>query len=269
MVGNAWQRISAVVMCTALVAVGACGGGNEASTDSAATSTATGDVARDTAAAATAPGAAATTPSAGTSSMSITGGDPEILQVLATVDQGEIADGQMAQRMARSSQVKSYARELVASHTKSLAQDRRLAKTANVTLNTMGGTGTTDSAQKAGATASATTPSTSGSTGNVATQLQTMHQQTSERLKSLKGADFDSAFVNAQVMGHQQVLALLQSAGSQAQNSDISQHLATATKEVQEHLDRAQKLQQSLTSGSTGTADSASKSRSDTARRGS
>jgi putative membrane protein len=281
MVGNRWQTFSAVAMCASLVATGACGrnGGDANNADSATTATASGDVARDTTAGATA-GAAATTPGSagGTSSMSITGGDPEIIQVLATVDQGEIADGQMAQRMAKNAQVKALARTLVTEHTASLQKDRQLAKTANVQLmNATGGmsggsgtskAGTSDSASKTGVNPGSQGTS-GGSMSNVAMQLQTMHQQTSERLSGMQGAAFDSAFVNAQVMGHQQVLTLLQGAASQGQNSAVSQHLADATKHVQDHLERAQKLQQSLTSGSTGTGDSTSKSgtASDTGRK--
>ena len=41
----------------------------------------------------------------------ITGGDPEILQVLAVVDQSEVQDGQLAQQKARNAQVKSFARD--------------------------------------------------------------------------------------------------------------------------------------------------------------
>jgi putative membrane protein len=272
MVGNGWHRLSALMTCASLVAVGACSGRNGDANrgDSANTATASGDVARDTAAAATNPagGAAGTTSpssSAGSSAMTITGGDPEIIQVMATVDQGEIADGQMGQKMAKSSQVKAYARELVAAHTKSLSQDKALAKAENVQLmsstGTTGTTGKADTASKTGA---------SGQMSPVATQLQTMHQQTAERLRGLQGAAFDTAFINAQVMGHQQALQLLQSSGTVTQNTKLSTHIATATKEVQDHLDRAQKIQQSLASGGTGMGDSTSKSKtgSDTGRKG-
>jgi len=49
----------------------------------------------------------------------------------------------------------------------------------------------------------------------------------------------------------------------------VQQHLTTEMKEVQTHLERAQKLQQTLTSGGATGGDSASKSKtgSDTARR--
>ena len=294
MVGNRLQRLSALMTCASLVAVGACSGRNGDANrgDSANTATASGDVARDTAAAATNPaaGAAGTTSpsgSAGSSAMTITGGDPEIIQVMATVDQGEIADGQMAQRMAHNSQVKSFARELVTDHTKSLSQDKALAKAGNVQLmsstgtsgsgasgsasstGTSGTTGKADSANKSGAASSAGTSGTSGQMSNVAMQLQTMHQQTAERLRGMQGAAFDTAFINAQVMGHQQVLQLLQSSGTQTQNTKLSTHIATATKDVQEHLDRAQKIQSSLASGGSGMGDSTSKSKTgaDTGRK--
>jgi len=268
MVGNRWHRLSALMTCASLVAVGACSGrnGDANRADSATTATAGGDVARDTAAAATNPaGTMSPSSSAGSSVMTITGGDPEIIQVMATVDQGEVADGQMGQKMARNSQVKAYARELVAAHTKSLSQDKALAKAANVQL--MSSTGTSGTTGKAD---SAATSGASGQMSPVATQLQTMHQQTAERLRGLQGAAFDTAFINAQVMGHQQALQLFQSSGTTTQNTKLSTHLATATKEVQDHLDRAQKIQQSLASGGTGMGDSTSKSKtgSDTGRKG-
>ena len=248
MAGHEWRRFAAIAATAAFASAAACRGGNGAN-DSA---TSTGDVARaDSAATATTPSVAPTpAPSAsGTaSSMAITGGDSEILNVLAVVDQGEVQAGQLAQRQGRNARVKSFARELVQAHTKALQKDQQLAKAANVELMKM-------SAKDSG-------------TG-VPAQLHQMHMKASEQLQSLKGADFDSAFVNAQVMGHQQVLDLLQRAQTQAQNGNLKNHIADAVKEIQTHLDRARELQQSLTSGGTGAAgDSASKTRSDTARRG-
>ena len=264
MAGHEWRRLAAVAASVAFASAAACRGGNGAN-DSA---TATGDVARpDSAATATPPNAAAT-PATGTATgnaMTITGGDPEILNVLAVVDQSEVRDGQLAQRQARNARVKSYARELVQAHTKSLEKDRQLAKAANVELMKVS---TGDSARRSGDTSASATPTTPAGTG-VAAQIHQMHMQASQQLRSLKGADFDSAFVNAQVMGHQQVLDLLQRSQSQAQNADLQNHLTEAVKEVQTHLDRARELQQSLTSSGTGAAgDSASKAKSDTARRG-
>ena len=269
MLEHGWQRLAAVAMCASLVGAAACGGGNGETTDSAA-----GDVARDSAATApgVAPGTAATAPATSTpggtpgSTLAITGGDPEILQVLAVVNQGEIQDGQLGQRQARNAQVKAFARELVSSHTKALRETRQLAKTNSVQLMSDSATsanraGGTDTSNKA-----ASTPSSAAGTAGmgVAAQLHTMHTQMMDQVRSQQGAAFDSAFVNAQVMGHQQVLDLLQRAQSQAQNSSVQQHLTASMKDVQSHLERAQQLQQRLASGAT--SDTATGARTDTGR---
>lgn len=290
MVGNGWQRFATATMCVSLVGFAACSGrnGNGSPSDSATAATSSGEVARPDSAAGMTPAAAAATPSttpagtaSGTGMMSITGGDAEILQVLAVVDQGEIQDGQLAQRQARNSQVKSFARELVTEHTKSLAKDRQLAKKANVDLSSVIKSG--QAAAKSDTSRAATTAMTGAPTG-VAGQLETMHAQMMDQLRQVNGAAFDSAFVNAQVMGHQQVLELLQRSGTQAQDSGVKQHVEATIKDVQAHLERGQKLQQSLasagTSGAGSRADSASgmrskpdstsktRAKSDTGRRG-
>jgi predicted outer membrane protein len=269
MIGNGWKRLACVAACGSTVALAACGGGSDASDT---TNVAAGDVARtDTAAGAT---AAATTPAAagaGTAgAMSITGGDPEVLQFLATVDVSEIEAGRLGQRQARNAQVKSFARTLVTEHQQSLRHDRDLAKSANITLDSAAMAGVSGTKTGTGATAAATTPSPAPSTtSGVVSQLTSMHQQAMQRLQSLKGADFDTAFMNAQVTAHQQVLDVLQRAQGQPQNANIQQHLQMVTQGVQKHLDRARELQQSLMSGGTGAAgDTGAKAKSDTGRRG-
>jgi putative membrane protein len=280
-----WQEITAATACATLVAFTACGKGDRNNADTTTAATSSGDVARpDSAASATAPGgagatAAATTPGStagSTSSMRITGGDAEILQVLAVVDQSEVQDGQLAQRKARNAQVKSYARDLVTDHSKSLQQDRQIAKSANIDLSGVMMSGSnkagTSGAPKTGsdtsrsAAATAAQPGPTGATGVVA-ELVNMHSQAMDRIRQLQGAAFDSAFVNVQVQGHQQVLSLLQSAQSQAQNASLQQHVAAAIKDVQSHLDKGQQLQQSLTSGASGSpSDTTSKTKSDTGK---
>ena len=287
---NRWREIAAAAACATLVGFTACGGRN-GKNDTAAATASGGEVARsDSAASATAPGGAGATasatptPTAGaTGAKSITGGDPEILQVLAVVDQSEIQDGQLAQRQARNAQVKQFARTLVNEHTKSLQQDRQIAKSANIDLSgvLMSGssrTAGTSAATKSGSDTSRSASKTgvsqpSGPTGatGVTAELINMHSQTMEQIRQLQGAAFDSAFVDAQVKGHQQVLKLLQSA--QAQDSVLQKHVTAAVADVQSHLEKGQQLQQSLSSGASGAgADSTSKSKpktgADTGRRG-
>ena len=290
---NKWQGIAAATASATLVAFTACGKSNRNNVDTTTAATSSGDVARpDSAASATAPGgagatAAATTPgstAASNSSMKITGGDSEILQVLAVVDQSEVQDGQLAQKKARHAQVKSYARELITDHSKSLQQDREIAKSAKIDLSgvMMSGSKST-SATKTGSdtsrSAAATAAQPSGPTGatGVVAEVVNMHNQAMDRVRQLQGAAFDSAFVNAQIQGHQQVLSLLQSAQAEAKNPSLQQHVAAAIKGVQSHLDKGQQLQQAIASGASGSPndttskskkDTTSKSKSDTGRRG-
>jgi putative membrane protein len=286
---NRWQRAAAAAACASLVGFVACSGRNGNNRDTATAATSGGEVARsDSAATATAPGgagatAASTTPTP-TGSMRITGGDPEILQVLAVVDQAEIQDGQLAQRQARNAQVKQFARTLVNEHTKSLQQDRQIAKSANIDLSGVMMSGSGKSAGTSGATKSGSDTSRSaaktavsqpsgptGATG-VTAELINMHTQTMDQVRQLQGAAFDSAFVDAQVKGHQEVLNLLQSAQSQAQDPALQKHVAAAIKDVQSHLEKGQQLQQSLSSGAAGSASDTSKAKTktgaDTGRRG-
>lgn len=280
---NKWQGIAAATASATLVAFTACGKGNRNNVDTTTAATSSGEVARpDSAATATAPGGAgataATTPgstAASNSSMKITGGDSEILQVLAVVDQSEVQDGQLAQRKTRHAQVKSYARELITDHSKSLQQDREIAKSAKIDLSGVMMSGSKTSATKTGSdtsrSAAATAAQPSGPTGatGVVAEVVNMHNQAMDRVRQLQGAAFDSAFVNAQIQGHQQVLSLLQSAQAEAQNPSLQQHVAAAIKGVQSHLDKGQQLQQALASGASGSpSDTTSKSKSDTGRRG-
>lgn len=282
---NKWQGIAAATASATLVAFTACGKGNRNNVDTTTAAASSGEVARsDSAATAAAPGGAAatapaTTPgsTAGTTnSMKIVGGDSEILQVLAVVDQSEVQDGQLAQKKARHAQVKSYARELITDHSKSLQQDREIAKSAKIDLSgvIMSGTkstGATKTGSDTSRSAAATAAQPSGPTGatGVVAELVNMHTQAMEGVRQLQGAAFDSAFVNAQIQGHQQVLSLLQSAQSQAQNPNLQQHVAAAIKGVQSHIDKGQQLQQALASGGSGSPrDTTSKSKSDTGRRG-
>ena len=96
-----------------------------------------------------------------------------------------------------------------------------------------------------------------------------MHRHAMQRLGGLRGAEFDSTFINAQVMGHQQVLDVLQRSQGQAQDSTVQRHLTTATQGVQKHLDRAREIQQAVMQRGPGhRATPGPKARTDTGRRG-
>ena len=141
--------------------------------------------------------------------------DAGIFAMLAAANEGEIAAGKMAETKATNASVKSFARDMVSAHTKLLNDGNALAKRLNITP---------DSA--------------------AADSIMAMNQSTGATLQSTaKGAAFDSAYVNAQVAGHEYVLDMIKRAEGAAQNADLKTMLTKAEPQVQSHLDRIKDIQ--------------------------
>lgn len=144
--------------------------------------------------------------------------DAGIFAMLSAANQGEIAAGKMAETKATNASVKSFARDMVSAHTRLLNDGNALAKRLNIT------------------------PDSAAADSIVAT-----NQSTAATLQSdAKGAAFDSAYVNAQVAGHQYVLDLIKRAEGAAQNADLKTMLTKAEPQVQSHLDRIKDIQGKL-----------------------
>ncbi|MEO6863825.1 MAG: DUF4142 domain-containing protein [Gemmatimonadaceae bacterium] len=141
--------------------------------------------------------------------------DAGIFAMLTAANQGEIAAGKMAESKATNAAVRSFARDMVAAHTAMLNGGNALAKRLNITP---------DSA--------------------AADSIMAMNASTAAALTAdAKGAAFDSAYVNAQVAGHQYVLAMVQKAEGTAQNADLKAMLTKAEPQVKSHLDRISNIQ--------------------------
>lgn len=141
--------------------------------------------------------------------------DAGIFAMLTAANQGEIAAGKMAESKATNAAVRSFARDMVAAHTAMLNGGNALAKRLNITP---------DSA--------------------AADSIMAMNASTGAALTAdAKGAAFDSAYVNAQVAGHQYVLAMVQKAEGAAQNADLKAMLTKAEPQVKSHLDRITNIQ--------------------------
>jgi predicted outer membrane protein len=65
-----------------------------------------------------------------------------------------------------------------------------------------------------------------------------------------KGAAFDTAYVNGQVMSHTNTLAMVQKAEGAAKDPALKSFLAGARPDIQKHLDEAKSLQGKLAGGS-------------------
>ena len=161
--------------------------------------------------------AAGTAGAAGAAGATAALGDMDIANVIHEVNAGEIAAGEIAQTKASNAEVKAFAREMVTAHR---AMDK---KGANIT----GATGATNAAIR----------------DSVVTANQAM---TSQLRSANSGADFDRAYLEGQVMAHQNTLNFLQAAQNQAQNADLKQMITAAIPDVQKHLDRAKALQSNV-----------------------
>ncbi|HXF24097.1 MAG TPA: DUF4142 domain-containing protein [Gemmatimonadaceae bacterium] len=196
----------AVALC-AVTMLGACKKGNEASDTTTA-----GAGATDTSMAAGA--GSSTSMKAPAATMT----DAQIFAMLAAANQGEIDAGKMASTKATSASVRSFARDMVTAHTKMLNDGNALAKKLNITPDT-----------------------------TAADSINAMNQSTAATLRAAaKGAAFDSAYVNAQVAGHEYVLDMVKRAEGQAQNADLKSALTSAEPQVQQHLDRIKDIQSKL-----------------------
>jgi putative membrane protein len=167
-------------------------------------------------------GAAGTT---GNNAGSSTGGalaDADIANVIHEANAGEIATSEMARTKATSAEVKSYARDMVVAHR---AMDNKGAKLSVATAT---------------ASNAAIRDSITNANKTISTQLQ-----------GASGAAFDKAYIDGQVMAHQNTLSFLQQAQNSAQNADLKQMITAAIPDVQRHLERAQSIQ-SKVGGSAG-----------------
>jgi len=141
--------------------------------------------------------------------------DAEIFAMLKSANQGEIDAGKTAESKATNAAVKAFAKDMVADHTMLLNQGDALAKKLNVTPQP------------------AANDSIDATNKQVAATLE----------QAPKGAAFDSAYVNNQVLGHQNTLDLVKRAEDQAQNSELKALLKNAEPVIQRHLDRIKDIQ--------------------------
>jgi len=145
--------------------------------------------------------------------------DGQILGVVHTANQGEIAQGKLAEERATDPRVKHFAAMMVAEHTE---------------MDDKG----------AGLGAKAGMP-TGDSPISLSVQMNGDHAMS--ELKSKTGAEFDKAYIAAQVTEHQAVLDTIdQRLMPSASNDDLKALLRGARSKVAEHLERAKYVQSQL-----------------------
>jgi putative membrane protein len=147
--------------------------------------------------------------------------DAEIISLTQASDEGEIATSQVAVKKATNADVRRYAQEMIRVHTRMISQRNGQLKASGAK-------------PAAGAKDSSTA---------MAEKMLAMLNQ------APKGAAFDTAYVNGQVLSHTNTLAMVQKAQNQAKDPALKTMLAGATPEIQKHLDEAKSLQGKLAGG--------------------
>lgn len=145
--------------------------------------------------------------------------DAQIAAIVVTANQVDIDAGKLAQSKANNGEVKSFAKTMVTDHTAVNKQATELVTKLKVKPE-----------------ASPTSKS-----------LSDNGKQTAERLKKLKGAEFDKAYVDNEVAYHQAVLdAVDKVLIPNAKNQELNALLVKVRPAFVAHLEHAKHLQASL-----------------------
>lgn len=151
--------------------------------------------------------------------------DPQIVEIVQTANRIDIEYAHIALRKATDTQVKDFAKQMVSDHTALEKSVAGLAKKLGVKPE-------------------------SSSTSR---QLWKQARQERTKLNGLSGKAFDEAYISNEVAFHQEVIdAATKTLIPDAKNAELKSALQGAAPMLQGHLQRAQKIQQSLQSGSNG-----------------
>src|SRR5215471_506609 len=145
--------------------------------------------------------------------------DEQILQALHTANSGEIEQAKLAQRKSKNAQVKHFASMMVKEQTAADRKGKEVAKTMHV----------------------------SPSVSSISSSLESDARQQTSSMSSRTGADFDRAYMDAQVKEHQSLLDLIDNQLlPNAKAAEVKAHLQTVRSTVQSHLKEAQDIQRKL-----------------------
>jgi putative membrane protein len=133
----------------------------------------------------------------------------KFVDMAAQTDMLEAHLGKLAADRAASQDVKNYAEMLVADHTADYQQLTALAAKDGFT---------------------------------VPTGLDAAHNKMIEPFEKLKGAAFDSRYVQTMIAGHTEAIGVYTKESTDAQNADLKSYAAATLPTLQKHLDAAKDL---------------------------
>jgi putative membrane protein len=131
----------------------------------------------------------------------------------AIAGMAEVELGKMATQSGSNAKVKSFGQQMVTDHTKAGDELNSIATAKAVTLPT---------------------------------SLDPMHQATRDKLAKLSGAEFDRAYMEAMVSGHQTVAKNMMTEASSGTDPELKAFAAKILPTVQMHLKMAQDIQKDV-----------------------
>lgn len=142
----------------------------------------------------------------------------EYATMAAASDMFEIESSRLAQEKGQNAQLKEFAQMLITDHERSTRELQAAAQQAQPPIQ-------------------------------VAPQMNGEQQQMIQALRSANGAQFDQTYIQQQVAAHQKALALVQGYAQNGEVPSLKQHATTVSGPIQQHLERAQQLQQQVGQG--------------------
>jgi putative membrane protein len=121
----------------------------------------------------------------------------------------EVAFGRLAESRASNSEVKGFAKRMIADHDSMAGQWSKLARNDRMTLDL---------------------------------KLDPEAQQSADRLRGLSGAAFDQAYIGESIRDHEQALSDFQRMGTSARSPEVRQLAAGGVPVIQEHLALARQV---------------------------
>lgn len=144
--------------------------------------------------------------------------DGEALTTLNTINKHEVKLGQIADQKNASDRVTEYAKLMHREHDINLKQTTALEKQLKISP--------------------ADTPAVVG--------LREKGEEETKQLKKLEGVDFDKAYINAMVQGHDEALKKLDSFIPEVRHEEVKKHLEETRKRVEHHLEEAKQIQKEI-----------------------
>jgi putative membrane protein len=137
-------------------------------------------------------------------------GDQTFVTQSAIAGMAEVELGKMATQSGSDAKVKSFGQQMVTDHTKAGDELKSIATSKGMTLPT---------------------------------SLDPMHQATRDKLAKLSGAEFDRAYMETMVMGHQTVAKTMMTEANSGTDPQLKAFAAKTLPTVQMHLKMAQDIQ--------------------------